>query len=153
MFRPRESEPKLPLDIPAWQRARILIPIAIAACWMSLSIPTPLQAQIYDSLDAYPPRWYLDTSDCDARVTSQEHMVDGGVDGGPCETITFTAGHGTEAILVYPIEPVRPLDELTANVSVMSAVGRTNRLSGSLSVSSRQGNTATGFGRGVRRQL
>ena len=79
------------------------------------------QAQIYDSLDAHPPRWYLDESDCDARVTSQGHLAEGGVGGGACETITFAAGHGTKALLVYPIEPVRPLDDLTANVSVMSA--------------------------------
>ncbi len=41
--------------------------------------------------------------------------------GGACETVTFTASHGTEVRLVYPIEPVLPLDDLTANVQVMSA--------------------------------
>ena len=56
------------------------------------------------------PRWF-----------SHGHLADGGVAGGACETITFSAGNGTEALLVYPIEPVRPLDSLTANVSVMSA--------------------------------
>ncbi len=78
-------------------------------------------AQLYDGLDAYPPRWYLDTSDCDARVISQNHLADGGLDGRSCETITLVASLGTEAILVYPIEPVRAINDLVANVSVMSA--------------------------------
>lgn len=78
-------------------------------------------AQIVDSLDTYPPRWHLDLSDCGARVIEQEHLSDGGVGGGACESISFTAANGTEAILVYPIEPVRPIEELLAKVSVMSA--------------------------------
>ena len=81
--------------------------------------PSTALAQIYDSLDVHPPRWYLDSSDCDASVTSQGHLAEGGVSGGSCETITFVASHGTEALLIYPIEPVRPLDALTANVSVI----------------------------------
>ncbi len=96
---------------------------AVAICGMlavNLFVPCIARGQLYDGLDAYPPRWHLQTSDCDARVISQNHLVDGGLDGRACETVTFVAGHGTEAILVYPIEPIRPLDELTANVSVMS---------------------------------
>jgi hypothetical protein len=77
--------------------------------------------QIYDSLDAYPPRWHLSESDCGARITSHANAPDGGVDGRGCERITLTAGHGTEAILVYPIEPVLPLDDLNVTLSVKSA--------------------------------
>ncbi len=87
----------------------------------SVMLATTARGQIFDSLDAHPPRWYLDSSNCDARVTSQGHASDGGVGGGACETITFVAAHGSEALLVYPIEPVRPLDDLTANISLMSA--------------------------------
>ncbi|WP_146462429.1 hypothetical protein [Rubripirellula tenax] len=83
--------------------------------------PGKANAQIYDSLDAYPPRWHLDSSDCDARVIKQDHLADGGVNDGACETISLVAGNGTEAILVYPIQPVRPLNDLLAKVSVMSA--------------------------------
>ncbi len=112
------SERKPPSDVPTRQTVRSLAQFA-ALGWL-LYASTAL-AQIYDSLDVHPPRWYLDTSDCEARVTSQGHLADGGISGGACESITFVAKHGTEALLVYPIEPVRPLDALTANVSVMSA--------------------------------
>lgn len=104
--------------MPTWQSLRFLAAcMAAATCW----ITTVVDAQIYDALDSYPPRWYLDDSDCDARVVTQGHLADGGVSGGACEKITFLTANGTEALLVYPIEPVRPLDDLTANVSVMSA--------------------------------
>jgi hypothetical protein len=86
-----------------------------------LLIAAPARGELYDSLDAYPPRWQLDTSDCDARVTEQQNLSTAGIDGGGCETITFHAGVGSEAILVYPIEPVHPLNDLVATVAVMSA--------------------------------
>lgn len=108
---------KRPPDVPARQTVRAISGI-VATLFLLASSAT---AQIYDSLDAHPPRWNLDSSDCNAEVVSHGHLADGGVAGGACETITFAAGNGTEALLVYPIEPVRPLDSLTANVSVMSA--------------------------------
>jgi len=94
-----------------------------AGCVTAVSclIATVGSAQIYDALDAYPPRWHLEGSDCEARITSHGHLANGGVNGGACENIVFLAGNGTEVLLVYPIEPVQPLDDLTANVSVMSA--------------------------------
>ncbi|MGB7329298.1 MAG: hypothetical protein WBD31_30735 [Rubripirellula sp.] len=82
---------------------------------------TVAHSQIIDSLDSYPPRWHLGQSDCQARVIKQDHLVDGGVDGGACESISFVATNGSEAILVYPIQPVRPLNDLLVRVSVMSA--------------------------------
>lgn len=81
----------------------------------------PCVAQIHDPLDSHPPRWFLDRSDCDANVVDQGHLVDGGVAGGACETVTLDTNHGTEALLVYPIEPVQPLDDVVATVSLMSA--------------------------------
>ncbi len=74
--------------------------------------------QLIDPLDAYPPRWSLDENDCNARVSEQGHASDAGADGGRCETITLLTGHGTNAVLVYPIEPVRPIDALAAQISV-----------------------------------
>ncbi|MCM2375017.1 hypothetical protein NB063_30715 [Rhodopirellula sp. ICT_H3.1] len=71
-----------------------------------------------DPLDAYPPRWSLDENDCDARITEQGHANDAGAEGGRCETVTMLMSHGTKAVLVYPIEPVRPIDALTATISV-----------------------------------
>ncbi|MEM6469585.1 MAG: hypothetical protein AAF802_08425 [Planctomycetota bacterium] len=84
-------------------------------------IGTAAPADLFDMLDAYPPRWRLDTSDCEARVLSQVNEPTGGQDGGGCERITFDARLGSEAILVYPIEPAHPLDDLTARLSLMSA--------------------------------
>ncbi|MFG0262912.1 MAG: hypothetical protein ACF788_11025, partial [Novipirellula sp. JB048] len=87
---------------------------------MGLSAP-PCAAQLYDSLDAYPPRWHLDSSDCEARIDSHKHLADGGIDGRACEVVTMTASHGTEIVLAYPLEPIVPIDGLTANLAVMSA--------------------------------
>lgn len=74
--------------------------------------------QLIDSLDVYPPRWSLGENDCDARITDQGHAADPSAEGGACETVTLLASHGTKAVLVYPIEPVRPINELTATASV-----------------------------------
>ncbi|WP_236624934.1 hypothetical protein [Rhodopirellula sp. SWK7] len=76
------------------------------------------QGQLIDPLDAFPPRWSLDENDCDARITEQGHANDAGAEGGRCETVTMLMSHGTKAVLVYPIEPVRPIDALTASISV-----------------------------------
>lgn len=111
-----QSDRKQPSDVSTRQTVRSFARFAVLGWLLWLSTA---DAQIYDSLDVHPPRWYLDTSDCEARVTAQGHLADGGVSGGACETITFVATHGMEALLVYPIEPVRPLDALTANLSVM----------------------------------
>ncbi len=108
-------------DVPTWQSLRD------AACWaasltfLTIVLSGKVTAQLYDGLDAHPPRWSLDTSDCDARVIQHKHLANGGVDHRACESITFTANHGTKAILVYPIEPVQAIDGLTARVSLMSA--------------------------------
>jgi hypothetical protein len=80
-----------------------------------------LDAQIHDALDTHPPRWHLSESDCQARVIDQGHLATGGIEEGSCETVTLVAGHGTEALLIYPIEPVLPIDDLRANVSLRSA--------------------------------
>lgn len=83
-----------------------------------LVFPATLFGQFIDPLDAYPPRWSLDENDCDARMTEQGHANDAGAEGGRCETVTMLTAHGTKAVLVYPIEPVRPIDALTATISV-----------------------------------
>ncbi|TWU18651.1 hypothetical protein Poly21_08150 [Allorhodopirellula heiligendammensis] len=89
--------------------------VAAASVFIFLS---PALGQLTDPLDAYPPRWSLDENDCDARVSEQGHASDSGADGGRCETITLLTGHGTKAVLVYPIEPLRPIDALAATISV-----------------------------------
>lgn len=91
----------------------------ILASWL-ISCSDDVQAQLADSLDAYPPRWSLHVSDCDARLVEQTHQSDATADGGFCEAVTVSAGHGTQAVLLYPIEPVRPIDELTATLRIKS---------------------------------
>ncbi|WP_147868493.1 hypothetical protein [Stieleria maiorica] len=99
-------------------------PVGLAIAWFVLllaSAGNPVRADLFDSLDAYPPRLHLDTSDCDARVIEHKNMADGGVDGGGCESMTFQAGVGSEAILVYPLEPIHAINDLVATLSIMSA--------------------------------
>ena len=96
--------------------------IALALCLVISTLDARFaRAELFDSLDAYPPRLHLDTSDCDARVIDHKNLSSGGVDGGGCESITFQAGVGSEALLVYPIEPVHAINDLVANLSLMSA--------------------------------
>ncbi|WP_236622062.1 hypothetical protein [Novipirellula maiorica] len=118
---PRQSESKSSSVKPSWQTLRIVLGgLVFAVAGLALSVPR-VHAQLYDSLDAYPPRWHLDTSDCDARILTHQHLPDGGIDGRACEVVTLNATHGTEAVLAYPIEPIVPIDGLTANMAVMSA--------------------------------
>ena len=77
--------------------------------------------QINDSLDSYPPRLNLASSDCNAEVTDQTNKPDGGIGDSGCESVTLKSGHGTEAILEYRIEPSRVLNELTALAHVRSS--------------------------------
>lgn len=79
---------------------------------------SPAIGQLNDPLDAYPPRWSLEENDCEAQVSEQSHASDAGAEGGRCETITMLTSLGTKAVLVYPIEPVRPIDALAATISV-----------------------------------
>ncbi len=103
---------------PVWQALRITGWLLAVAC---AGFTTHAHGQLYDALDTHPPRWSLSRSDCQARVTQQRNLVEGGVEGGACESINFVAGNGSEAQFIYPIEPVLPLDDLTATVKVMSA--------------------------------
>ena len=104
--------------ITTWQTLRSASAVLLLVIAL---IPTIANAQLHDSLDAYPPRFFLDTSDCDARVIQHDSSVTGGVGGGACEMVTMVAASGTEAHLVYPIEPARPIDDLNAVIQVMSA--------------------------------
>ncbi len=81
-----------------------------------LAAPATVTAQLIDPLDAFPPRWQLDSSDSQARVNRHTNDPVGGVGGSGCEAITLRTGHGTQIILSYRIEPTRILDALTARV-------------------------------------
>ena len=107
--------------VTTWQTLRIGVLRALAGFVVSVVFVGQVQGQLHDSLDAYPPRWVLQESDCDARTLEHKHLTDGGIDGRACEFITFFATHGTKTILLYPIEPVQPIDALNASVHVLSA--------------------------------
>ena len=90
---------------------------------------------------------FWEKSDCDARITEQRNLLEGGVSGGACEVINFFAGNGSETQLVYPIEPVLPLDDLNGNVKCDEReVGCEYWISCSLSL--RQGSRHQECGRG-----
>jgi len=92
--------------------------VAFCLCAASVSI---VRAQLVDPLDAYPPRWQLGYSDCEARVINHVNQPTSGVGGSGCESISIQAGRGTQAMLEYRIEPTRVIDELTARVFIKSS--------------------------------
>ena len=119
---------RIPRVAPRWARSlgtkrnqnRHVIPHAFVLLMLMLSAQVA-HAQLFDSLDSYPPRWRLDTSDCRARVTEHKNVVSGGIDEGGFESLRFQAGLGSRAIFIYPIEPTYPLNDLVARLAVQSA--------------------------------
>jgi len=89
--------------------------------FLFLLVASTSTAQLTDSLDAYPPRLNLASSDCNAEVIDHRNKPDGGIGDSGCESITLKSGHGTEAILEYRIEPARVINELTALAHVQSS--------------------------------
>jgi len=90
----------------------------IACCSL---IAAPAAAQLVDPLDAYPPRWHLAGSDCNAQLTRHSSQPRDGIGGSGCESVGLQCGAGTQALLEYRIEPTRVIDELTARVFVKSS--------------------------------
>jgi hypothetical protein len=117
-FRNRPNRLSLGRIGQGWRFGRTL---AIATVVSFLTTLGPRgSAQLVDSLDAYPPRWQLAGSDCNARVAGHVNDAVDGLGGSGCESITLSCGHGTQALLEYRIEPTRVIDELTAKVYVKS---------------------------------
>ncbi|MEO1618585.1 MAG: hypothetical protein AAFV88_22235 [Planctomycetota bacterium] len=116
--------------IPSWQSFPAKLQTKQMAAWtaglsllLGLLLAEAAHADLFDALDAYPPRWRLDTSDCEARVLEHINDSGGGVDGKGCERFTIDARLGSQVILLYSIEPSHPLDDLVAQLSLMSARG------------------------------
>lgn len=107
--------------VPSWQDLSFLMRLVALTLIAAIGFVGKVNAQLFDALDAHPPRWSLDTSDCDARVIQHKHLADGGYDERSCESITFQATNGSEAIFVYPIEPVAVIDDLNASLYTLSA--------------------------------
>jgi hypothetical protein len=105
-----------------WSKFLVHVMSAVLLAIVSAAQTLPARAELVDELDSYPPRWRMAENDCNAQVLKHENLSRGGHDGGPCETITVRMGQGSSCWLAYPIEPVRPLDDLVATTWV-SATG------------------------------
>jgi len=101
--------------------SRVPFRVFWAAFFFAIAAGSPTTAQLVDPLDAYPPRWQLGHSDCEARVVRHINDPVAGIGGSGCESLTISGGRGTETLLEYRIEPIRVIDELTARVYVKSA--------------------------------
>jgi hypothetical protein len=99
----------------------MLLLASFLACATLFFTTSDALAQITDSLDAYPPRWNLATSDCNAEIVEHKNQPSGGIGESGCESVLLQCSHGTEAILEYRIEPTRVIDELTALVHLKSS--------------------------------
>lgn len=100
---------------------RPLLTILFSLCisWLAATAT----AQLVDPLDAYPPRWHLTGSDCNAQLIRHNSQPRDGIGGSGCEAVALQCGAGTQALLEYRIEPTRVIDELTARVFVKSSKG------------------------------
>ena len=129
------------LDLPAVDRSgqtlRISQTLRFAAiatgcrtAWIVLLIvmsatvfPAVALGQLVDHLDSYPPRWRLDDGDTPpgespvSSILSHRNIAAGGHDRGAHERLVVQSEIG-EATLIYPIQPVRILDDLNATVYV-----------------------------------
>lgn len=94
--------------------------VLVALLTFGLLVSSVAHGQLIDSLDAFPPRWQLESSDCQARITRHANEPTSGVGGSGCESISLRGGHGTQTLLTYRIEPSRVMDALTAHVFVKS---------------------------------
>ena len=82
---------------------------------------TTVCGQLRDPLDTYPSRFRIEGDDCDAAIVQSDVRMRGGHDDGPYESITVRTGDGTTSPIIYPIDPVRPIDDLVARIWVRSA--------------------------------
>ncbi len=95
----------------------VAVSFALTVC---LTFAQNVQAQISDTLDSYPPRWSLVSSDCQAEMQTHSNLTAGGIQNSGCESISLRCRNGTQALLEYRIEPVHVIDELTATVHLRS---------------------------------
>ncbi len=99
------------------QSLLVAVSFALTVC---LTFAQNVQAQISDTLDSYPPRWSLVSSDCQAEMQTHSNLTAGGIQNSGCESISLRCRNGTQALLEYRIEPVHVIDELTATVHLRS---------------------------------
>ncbi len=81
-------------------------------------------AQRIDSFEGGQVRWELVDSDCQAELTSHEISLIMPHGGSSSELFDVFCGQGSMALLAYPIEPCRILDEFRPAVWTRSSSGR-----------------------------
>ncbi|MEZ6149497.1 MAG: hypothetical protein R3C09_05185 [Pirellulaceae bacterium] len=86
--------------------------------------PAVVQAQRMDSFEGGELRWQLVDSDCQAQLATHELSQIMAHGGSSSELVELACGPGTMALLAYPIEPCRILDEFHPAVWVRSSSGR-----------------------------
>lgn len=86
--------------------------------------PAAAQAQRMDSFEGGELRWQLVDSDCQAQLATHELSQIMAHGGSSSELVELACGAGTTALLAYPIEPCRILDEFHPAVWVRSSSGR-----------------------------
>jgi hypothetical protein len=69
-----------------------------------------------DSFEGGQPRWLLVDSDCNAQLTGQEISLIFPHGGQTCELLELACGHGTLAVLAYPIEPCAVIREFEPSI-------------------------------------
>lgn len=85
--------------------------------------PAVVQAQRMDSFEGGELRWQLVDSDCQAQLAMHELSQIMAHGGSSSELVELACGPGTVALLAYPIEPCRILDEFHPSVWVRSSSG------------------------------
>jgi hypothetical protein len=81
---------------------------------------TTASGPLIDPLDGQPLRWRLTDADCQLNIPAQWLDAAGGLQGKPCEAITIVAGHGTQVILEYRLEPSMAIEDVRATIALKS---------------------------------
>ncbi|MEM8735490.1 MAG: hypothetical protein AAGG44_14750, partial [Planctomycetota bacterium] len=94
-----------------------LAAVLLSCTWLGLFIsPRSAVAQGVDSFEGGDPRWVLVESDCQASLESQGISLIAPHGGQTSELLEMSCGHGTQALLAYPIEPCAILNEFTPSI-------------------------------------
>lgn len=99
-------------------------PGMLAWGWLLSLVAAPAHAQRMDSFEGGSVRWQLVDSDCQAQLATHEMTFTLPHGGSASEAFDVVCSQGTMALLAYPIEPSRVLDEFRPALWVRSSSGR-----------------------------
>ncbi len=75
------------------------------------------QSTLSEPLDLFPPRFRVPAGEDAVQIRDQDNVADPAAGGGRCERFSVTFAK-TPAWIILPIDPVQPVDELTATLAV-----------------------------------